>query len=237
MVAVLVVAVSAVAMESLRTGGLLTAAFGTVVGAMVALVLSRGRRLIVALVAAPVVILALASAPPVQERVAARLRQAATYHAGHVQTPGYSYQLLHPRYYADRFRVPLITAPEAARYSVAAMWAFVVQPLPRETWSRAMLAYIPEQVLWYVIAIMLPFGCYAALRRDVLVTAMLAAHAAAAMAIVALSSGNIGTLIRHRSLVFPYVIWLAAAGVHECVRLLASARAAQSERSSVDGDR
>jgi hypothetical protein len=222
--ALIVIALSAVAMESLRTGGVLTAVFGTLVGVLLAFVLSRGRRLAIAMVAAPLAIALVASLPPVQDRVLARVRDAAKYHAGHIQTPGYSYQLVHPRYYADRNRLVLMTAPEAARYTVKALWAYVSQPLPRERWSRSLLAYVPEQVIWWAIAALLPFGIYAGFRRDIVVTAMLASHALAAIAIVALSSGNIGTLIRHRSLALPYVIWLAAVGAHEGIRIVASGR-------------
>ena len=236
LVALSIVVVSALAMESLRTGGVITAAFGTIVGLLLAVVLSRGRRLAIALVAAPALIVVLASLPPVQERVMARLRGAAIYHAGHVQTPGYSYHLVHPRYYADRNRLSNMTPPEAARYTMKALWAYFAQPLPRERWSWSLLAYVPEQVTWWAIAVMLPFGFYAGLKRDVLVTAMLAAHAVAAIGIIALSSGNIGTLIRHRSLALPYVIWIAAAGFHECARLVANSRTAQSQGASSHGD-
>jgi hypothetical protein len=238
LLAVVVVVAFGAAMESLRTGGLLTAAFGTIVGLMFTFVLSRGRRFFIAVFAVPVAIALLITLSPVQDRVMARVRQAASYHAGHVVTPGYSYRLLEPRYYADfRAKTRRLTPPEAVRYSAKALWAYFAQPLPRETWSRSMLAYLPEHVTWWVIALFLPLGFYAGLKRDVLVTAMLAAHAMAAIAIVALSSGNIGTLIRHRSLAMPYVIWLAAVGAHECVLRVASARAITDQRSQVHGDR
>ena len=48
----------------------------------------------------------------------------------------------------------------------------------------------------------------------------LAAHAAAVMMMVALTSGNIGTLIRHRGLALPYLAWLAGLGAYECVRAM-----------------
>jgi hypothetical protein len=220
-----VIVVSAVAMESLRQGGEITAAFGTIVGLLSAFVLSRGRRLVTALVVVPLAIVALAAWPPVQDRVMARVREAAVYHAGHVLTPGYSYQLVDPRYYPDRERLNQMTPSEAGRYAVKALWAYFSQPLPRETWSRSMLAYLPEQVIWWVLALLLPLGICAGLKRDIVVTTMLSAHAAAAIAIVGLSSGNIGTLIRHRSLAMPYLIWLAAVGGHECIRLAAGRRA------------
>jgi hypothetical protein len=218
LLAVAVVIASGAAMESLRTGGMLTAAFGATVGGALAYVLLRGRRLAFAMIAAPVVIVIVASLPAIQARVLANLREAAIYHAGHVATPGYSYQLLPPRYYANRMMLNQMPPSDAARFAVKAAWAYVAQPLPRERWSRTMLAYLPEHVTWWVIALLLPLGVYAGLKRDVVVTSMLVAHAVAAIAIVALSSGNIGTLIRHRALALPYVIWLSAVGAHECAR-------------------
>ena len=34
-----------------------------------------------------------------------------------------------------------------------------------------------------------------------------------------MTSGNIGTLIRHRGLVMPYLVWLAGLGLYELVRI------------------
>lgn len=218
------------AMESLRTGGALTAIAGTAAGLLLAYVLSRGRRLAVAMIVAPIAIGIVASLPPLQDRVLANLRTAAVYHAGHVLTPGYSYQLFHPRYYANRQQLNTLTPGEVGRFTVNAIVAYFTQPLPWEMKSRAMLAFLPELFVWYALALMLPFGIYAGLRRDIVLTSMLAAHAAAAIVIVAVSSGNVGTLIRHRALALPYIVWLSAVGVHECARLM-------SERSSDNGGR
>jgi hypothetical protein len=87
------------------------------------------------------------------------------------------------------------------------------------------------------MAMMLPFGVLAGMRRDLVLTSMLVAHAAIAMILVALTSGNIGTLIRHRSLAFPYLVWLSALGAHECVRWFVDRNHVGVERSRVDGDR
>ena len=245
--ALLCVIASGLAMESLRTGGLLTAAAGTLGGVLLVVVLSRGRRVALALIAAPVAIAIAASLPAVQDRVLANLRLAATYHAGHVLTPGYSYRLVSPGYYARRGQLQeQMPFTDAGRFAVKAVWSYVVQPVPWEMKSRTMLAYLPEQVVWYVIALLLPFGLHAGFKRDIVLTSMLAAHAAAAVIIVALSSGNIGTLIRHRSLALPYLVWLSAVGAHDILRRLATPDAARlrqgyggasSERSSLDGDR
>jgi hypothetical protein len=75
-----------------------------------------------------------------------------------------------------------------------------------------MLAYLPEQALWWTMIALAPFGVAMGLKRDALLTSTLAAHAVAIAMMVALTSGNIGTLIRHRGLVFPYLVWIAALG-------------------------
>ena len=113
------VALFAIAMENLRAGGLLTAALGTVGGISLSFALARGRRLAGVLVAAPIAIAIVASSAAVQERVVANLRHAASYHAGHVQTPGYTYRLLELRYYRDRNYIFNQLPPrEAGRFAV-----------------------------------------------------------------------------------------------------------------------
>jgi hypothetical protein len=234
--ALAVVIGAARSMESLRTGGELTAATGVIGGVLLAVVLSRGRRFALAAIAAPALIAIALSLPAVQDRLLSNVRLAAFYHAGHVLTPGYSYRLVNSHYYLDRVRLrDGMPADEAGRFAVEAVWAYFTQPLPWEMKSRTMLGYMPEQIAWYAMALLLPFGIYAGLKRDIVLTSMLAAHAAAAILIVALSSGNIGTLIRHRALALPYLVWLSAAGAHDLFRRVAPGAAA-AQRSS-DGDR
>lgn len=209
----------ALAMESLRAGGVLTAAIGTIGGITLTWVLARGRRWMTALVLVPAAVVVLAMAPAVQDRALANLRRAAFYHAGHVLTPGFSYRLIDSPYYAERILVLNAMPPEdAGRFVVNALWNYMVQPLPWKAESWALQAYLPEQFLWYVMALLVPFGALAGLRRDRLITSMLLCHAAAAVVLVALSSGNLGTLIRHRSLALPYLVWLSALGAQDCVR-------------------
>ena len=232
------VAAFALAMESLRAGGMINAAVGTIGGIIAANLLARGRRLVAALIVVPLAIGIVGSTSAVQERVLATLRRAAHYHAGHVLTPGSSYQLVEPRYYVRRDLVLKEMPPvDAGRFAVKALWSYFAEPLPWRSESRVVLAYLPEQFLWYLMALLMPIGVVAGVRRDSLVTMMLVAHAAVAIVLVALASGNIGTLIRHRSLAMPYLIWLSALGAQECARLLSARHSSSIGRSPVDGTR
>lgn len=226
------------AMESLRSGGLVTAMAGTIGGLSLAFVLAKGRRVVTAIAVVPFAVAIVASAPAVQERVLSNLRAAAVYHSGHVMTPGYSYRLIDSGWYARRFQIrDHFTPEESARFAVKALASYFVEPLPWRTESIALLAYVPEQMFWYLMALMVPFGVTAGMRRDRVMTSLLLAHASVAIVLVALTSGNIGTLIRHRSLALPYLVWLSALGAYECGRLFVNRNRVRVERSSLDGDR
>ena len=229
------VIVFGLAMDSLRAGGLITAVAGTIGGLLLAFVVSRGRRLLFALVAAPIAIALLASTPAVQDRVLTNLRIGAFQHAGHVLTPGYTYRLVDSNYYPNRVQLVFHLPPtDAGQYAIKAVWSYFAEPLPWKTESRTLVAYMPEQFVWYLMVLLVPVGVVAGMRRDALITSLLVMHAAGAIVLVSLISGNIGTLIRHRSLVLLYLVWLSALGALECVRWFIGAR---EEGSRVDGDR
>jgi len=72
-------------------------------------------------------------------------------------------------------------------------------------------------------------GCAveAVFERDRQLTALLAAYAATAAMLVALTSGNVGTLVRHRGLAVPYLVWFSALGA---CKIVAFATAYRQER-------
>lgn len=147
--------------------------------------------------------------------VKTRLELAARYHRGYVWTTGHSFKLLDQHHYSPPWdpRVPpSLTTTEAVRYLVRAPIHFVVEPIPWEIQSRVELAYLPELIVWYCAVLLVPFGVAAGLRRDPLLTSVLAGYSLVTIGIIALNSGNVGTLIRHRALVVPYLGWLSAMG-------------------------
>jgi len=158
-----------------------------------------------------------------------QLQASARYHRGHVLTPGHSYKLLDQRFYSSAWtplQFPAMTAAETARYLVRAPIHFVVEPIPWHVISKVELAYLPELVIWYGAVLLVPFGLAAGFRRDALLTCVLAAFSFISAGTIALNSGNIGTLVRHRALIAPYLGWISALGL---VSLLAASR--RSERS------
>src|SRR5690606_8172092 len=140
------------------------------------------------------------------------VRRVAYVHWGHINTAGYTYKSLDPRIYEERENLYNMTGGEVGRYFVRSIWHYLTAPLPWRIESRATLLVVPELMLWYVLVLRTPIGFIAGYRRDPLVTCVLAASVVGGAVLVAVTGGNIGTLIRHRSLVIPFLVWLGAMG-------------------------
>lgn len=184
-----------------------------------------------ALTAALVVValFALMSQPAAQQRVTSALEAAAKTHTGHVFTVGHSYKLLDAGFYINPITpsasTMTLTAAEAARYVMRAAASFITVPWPWQLASTRELVYLPEQTLWYVIVGLLPIGLVAGWRRDPVVTSLLAGYTLPTAAALALTNGNVGTLLRLRGIVIPYLIWLSAVGFCAALqRMAASSR-------------
>ena len=223
------------ALDSLRRGGMLVGIAGAVGGVTLGMLGSRPRLAWAALAAAPVLAVALFLVPPIQQRLLASARETASYHGGHIGSSGYSYKILDPRYYHDRKLLAQMPPREAGQYVVRSVISYVTEPVPWRAESAGLRAYLPEQMLWYVLLVFVPFGLVAGFRLDPLLTGLLASHAGALIMMVALTSGNIGTLIRHRGLALPYLAWLTGLGVCRVVEYLVSA--SPSPGGSSHGDR
>jgi hypothetical protein len=149
--------------------------------------------------------------PDVQARLMSRLAASGQLHIGHVRTEGHSYKLLDSHFYSEN-EVNAMTPPETARFVVRALADFIVVPLPWQTESASEIVFLAQQVILYVLVVLAFVGVVAGVRRDALVTGMLAGLVATGAAVIALNSGNIGTMVRHRDTVVPFLVWLSALG-------------------------
>jgi hypothetical protein len=120
--------------------------------------------------------------------------------------------LFEPGFYRDPPRPNDVTPRLAAQLVLGGVAAYVLVPTPGQMQSTAELTYLPEQLLWYGLVLLMPIGVAAAFRRDRFTAGVLAVHLVLAVALVALTSGNIGTLVRHRALAMPYLVWFSGLG-------------------------
>jgi hypothetical protein len=211
---VLIVLFAAILAAVRSAGGILTIA-SLAIGLTLAFLLPRPRWLLASVMAAPIVAGAILSRPAAQTAVYGGVQAAARQHAGHIATAGYVYKLLDERLYEQKIAMLDLGFGEAGRFLVRAIERYITVPWPWEAQSPSAVAYLPEQMLWYLLVALAPIGFVYALRRDPLVASLLLGYAAVAAVTVAVVSGNVGTLVRHRGLALPYIVWLSAVGACE----------------------
>ncbi len=207
-------------LQTLREGGLVLAFVGVAGGFALAFALTRPRVLLAACVAVPLVLAIAITRPPVQERMWAGVHQVALKHWGYINTPGQTYRLMEPDFYLDRQEIQAMTAGDVARYTLRAAWSYLTVPLPWQIESRSALAFLPEQMIWYALLVLMPIGVAIGLKRDPLLTCVLVTHGLVVAAMVAVSGGNVGTLVRHRGLALPYLVWLSGLGAVHIARVV-----------------
>jgi hypothetical protein len=206
----------------LRQGAIVLAVVGIIAGLASAYVLQRRTRIAIVLATLLAGAAAALAAPSARARGLTLIAQAATANAGHVFTVGHGYKLLDEDHYvipgaAPRFE---LSVPEAGRYLVRAASSYLLVPLPWQMETRGELVYLPEQLLWYTLLLLAPIGMIAAIERDRMVASLLVAYVLPTAAVVALTTGNVGTLIRHRTLIVPFVVWVGAIGFASLVQRL-----------------
>ncbi len=227
-------------LDGLRRGAVALMGGGLVVGLVLWYIGASRNWLAGAIAATALGLTAVAAAPALRERAVTAVEQAARIHAGHVFTEGHVYKLMDDGFYRNPqtgsgWELEL-SDPEALRFALRAVASFVITPWPWEMRSRSELAFLPEHIVWYLLIAALPFGIAAGWRLNPLATALLCGFAIPTAAVIAVTNGNVGTLLRLRGLVTPYLAWLSAIGLCAVGEWIASAREARmtvSERPAL----
>jgi hypothetical protein len=207
-----IVAAAALVLNTIRPGAALIVATALGLTAIGTFMTRRAHLLVLTFLLLPVVGYVALHRPSVQTRVIANLQTSASLHIGNVHTTGHGYKLLDQRFYSGD---PLLsmTWPEAERFGLRALYAFIVVPLPWQLSSRDELMFLPQQMVWYLLVPLALWGVVEGCRRDVLVTWMFVGLICAGTAAIAPNEGNIGTMVRHRDGIVPFVACLSALGL------------------------
>jgi hypothetical protein len=226
--AVAIAAVCLWLLDDLRRGALVLSVAGIACAIVMRVAFHSSRRAVVAIALAAILAVAAWTQAPVRARAIDAITSVAKTHAGHVFTVGHAYKLLDEAFYmhpGTPAAWPLtLTEGQAARFMVRAARSFVFTPWPWEIASRNELAFLPEHLVWILIMVFVPIGAVAGWRRDRLVTALLIGFALPTAAALAVTNGNVGTLLRLRGLVSPYLIWVAVVGGLSVAEYLLSRR-------------
>ena len=212
------------ALATLRAGVLVIVVMGLAIGMTIRLATLRWWIAAVALLALVAGGPRLVGQIDVRNRVASEVQLAASRHLGHVNMPGGTFKLLDKRFYMQGKEAPFtMSFDEGIRFLFRSAAAFVLVPLPWQIDSISGLAELPQQLLWYLTIACAVIGLGWALRHDALVTLMLAGYTLTGLMVIAPNNGNIGTLVRHRDMVVPALVWLAGAGLCSVVARTAPA--------------
>ena len=213
------VIISFATIDGVRFGGEIVLGAGVAGGLFGAVTARRLWVAVLVLALLPFVGYRLMQTDVVYSRVQPQLQWLALQHIGHVKTEGNAYKLLDERFYVEAAQgvlrdemIATWTPTEQLRYFVRATASFIAVPLPWQARSTTEMLFLPQQVIWYLMVLFAVVGSVSGLRRDPFVTCMLLAIVAVGSVAVALVSGNIGTMVRHRDTVVSFVVWLSAGG-------------------------
>ena len=204
-------------LDDLRRGAIVLATAGIASAIVMRLAFTSRQRAARALAAAVVVAGLTVTQPALSNRVLEGVTGLARQHSGHVFTIGHAYKLLDAGFYMNPATPAsssiTLTPPQAVRFVMRALVSFALTPLPWQAASRGELAFLPEHLLWYLLLATVPFGLAAGWRRDPLVTAVLIGFVLPTALVLAVTNGNVGTLLRLRGLVTPYLMWIGVLGL------------------------
>jgi hypothetical protein len=148
----------------------------------------------------------------VRARLQSEIESAVNYHVGHIESPGKSYRAADQIFYDAWPLSPAVSVDAGARFLLRSAAMFVAVPLPSQVVSVSEVVFLPQHFIWCLLVPLACAGGIIGLRRDALLTGMLAGYCLAGMAVIAPYSGNIGTLIRHRDMIVPFMVWLSGLG-------------------------
>jgi hypothetical protein len=213
---VAVALVCLVVLDDLRRGALVLALIGIATGVVLPVMFANRERSVAALASIGLILTIALMQPEVRGAAVRAVTTAAKTHGGHVFTIGHGYKLLDEGFYFNPSTPaswPLeLTDGQALRFTIRAVVSFLVTPLPWEMRSLSELIFFPEHLVWLMMVILAPVGVIAAWQYDRRLTALLLGWIVPAAAALAVTTGNVGTLLRLRGLITPYLIWFAVMG-------------------------
>lgn len=231
---ILVIATCLLLLDDLRRGGLILAVAGIALGVAMRILLARPIALAAVVIAAALALAVAISKEPVRTRFVSSVTSAAQVHAGNVFTVGHAYKLLDDGFYMFPGTPEGLTFEQSMRFLVRAAKSFLLTPLPWEMRSTGELVSLPEHLVWYLMLVLAPIGFVAGWKRSPMLACILTGYAIPTAATLAVTNGNVGTLLRLRALVTPQLVWIGAIGLLAALSVLTE-KARSTRESVVEG--
>ncbi len=140
-------------------------------------------------------------------------------HVGHINTGGTIYRVLNDKYYKDADLVMGMGFREFIVTATSLIIHFLFEPFPSRMAKLSFFLTYGQVLLWYFL---LFFAFFSIFRRKIhsnKTYSLILIYVLSGTLALALGSGNVGTLMRHRDIIAPFYFILAAVGIAYIFRL------------------
>ena len=152
-----------------------------------------------------------------QNYIRSFLIQAYVKHAGHIWTWGTVYKYLPEELYDSNYTV--VWTRSSQFHAFQPMWIgkavfrYLLEPFPSRINTLRVSMSFPQMVFWYFSLPFAFFGMAAACRRDIRCSLFMVLTLMVWTVVTALTSGNIGTVLRIRDMLTPFYLLFACVGI------------------------
>lgn len=134
-----------------------------------------------------------------------------SFHRGMISTGGSCYRLLSEEQYVNPNAS--LTSFDYMKMLFKGLGHFFFEPFPWNIHTKMMLISYPQMVLWYILTPFVIIGMLTAVRYRWRYSFILILYLFVIASIIAVTGGNIGTLLRHRDLITPILLIFCALGL------------------------
>lgn len=134
-------------------------------------------------------------------------------HIGHIHTGGIVYKVLDDKYYDQPDLLYEMGAMEFAYSSIKSLAHFLFEPFPNRMINSSLFLFYMQIILWYLFLFLAGIGLLRSLVYGYKSYLPLLIFLTLGTIAVALASGNVGTLFRHRDILSPFYFIFTGLGI------------------------
>lgn len=159
--------------------------------------------------------------PQLRDNLSVRkiIRNLYVVHIGHVNTGGITYSVLKDQYYTQPDLLYTIAPVELFVSVAGSILHFLFEPLPNHLKSMSLIFGYLQMPLWYLVVFLAVLGAVRITFYEFKTYFPLLSYTVICSLMLALTSGNVGTLFRHRDLLTPFYLIFAAVGITSIFKL------------------
>lgn len=209
----IVVAVGIIALSSLRKDLWRAELVAVLLAFFSMLRIPLRRKFIILLIPAILIIATPAFKSKVDKVFSSLVRSSVEYSLGINTTPGINYKIFDDKYYYSNPNLGDLGYIKFGKAIIIALLHFFLEPFIWNIRSLAQLIAILHMVMWYLLLIFAIIGIISTFREKNTLGSVLFINIFVMSTAIAMVSGNIGTVFRHRDMITPFVLIFSSVGL------------------------